>query len=287
MSFGFLLKELTAPIRSAIGANVGRLPGLGGSLSKYGKPYELIAREAVTRDTHRFRFALETPTSVLGLPVGHHVELFLPDQKGESRLYTPVTGNETTGSFDLVVKLYANGKAGKYLSSLKVGDQVRIAGPKGEKTYKGDGNFEIEDPFDNSKTAVQCRTVCMVGGGSGITPLYQIAAHVTKQNDPLEMSLLFANKTPQDVMLRAELDELASCNPAFHVTYAVDQDAFFPDAFPRQVGQVSAEMISQALQQLPAAPDLVFTCGPAKFQEHVKEALTNDLGLSHDIVVEF
>lgn len=285
--FGILLKEVTTPLRSAIRKS--GIPGLlpsGGSLSSFGKPYELMAREQIARDTYRFRFALETRSTLLGLPVGHHVELRLPGGSGESRPYTPVTDNDTKGSFDLAVKLYPKGKASQYLDSLKVGDTVDIAGPKGETTYKGSGKFQIENPWDNSTKELQCSRIAMVAGGSGITPLYQIAAYVMRHSEPLEVSLLFANRTPQDVMLKEELDALAAKNAAFHVTYAVDTDMYYPGEFPRHVGEISAEMVADALKQLPMEPDLVFTCGPSGFQSRVKDIL-GELGITEDLVVEF
>ncbi|CAK0882102.1 unnamed protein product [Prorocentrum cordatum] len=84
-------------------------------------------------------FALETPDAVLGLPVGHHLSVRLPGGEGISRPYTPTTGDETKGSFDLVVKVYPNGIVSQYLNSVEVGDSVEISGPQGEITYKEPG----------------------------------------------------------------------------------------------------------------------------------------------------
>merc|ERR1719277_216518 len=193
-------------------------------------------------------FALESPDAVLGLPVGHHLSVKLPGGEGISRPYTPVTGDETKGSFDLVVKVYPKGLVSQYLDTVKVGDSVEISGPQGEITYQGSGAFEIDDPFDGTKSTVNCGGLCMVAGGTGITPMYQIATHsADSPGDELQMSLLFANRTPEDVMLRAELDDLSARCPRFRAAYSVDsmpEDAADRGVFSK--GQVSSEMLTDA-----------------------------------------
>ena len=46
--------------------------------------------------------------------------------------------------------------------------------------------------------------IYMVGGGTGITPLYQIIQYVTeaeKESQRPNLTLLFANKTEEDILL--------------------------------------------------------------------------------------
>merc|ERR1712039_505537 len=125
----------------------------------------------------------------------------------------------------------------------------------------------------------------MVAGGTGITPMYQIAAHVAGQpGDAMEMSLLFANREPQDVMLRAELDKLSHDHSRFAVTYAVDEAEAAAASAPWSgfTGLVSAEMLSEAFDRLSTRPDLVCTCGPPGFQQRVRSILTEDLNFPVD-----
>lgn len=262
--------------------------GAKGSLSSLGKSYKLAARLPVATNTHRFTFALESPDAVLGLPVGHHLEVRLPGGGGVSRAYTPTTGDSTKGSFDLVVKIYTDGPVSTYLDSLQVGDTADIAGPHGEITYTGAGTFDIEDPFSGDKRSIPCKGVGMIAGGTGITPMYQIAAHsASLADDQLEMSLLFANRRPEDVMLREELDTLARACPRFRVGYSVDacQDS---DDWVGHTGQVDTSMVSAALEALPnGRPELICICGPMGFNKAVKRILSEDLGFDKDTVFEF
>jgi cytochrome-b5 reductase len=53
-----------------------------------------------------YRFALPKPTDVLGLPIGQHISVITTiDGEDVVRNYTPTTGNETKGYFDLVIKV--------------------------------------------------------------------------------------------------------------------------------------------------------------------------------------
>lgn len=49
----------------------------------------------------------------------------------------------------------------------------------------------------------------MVGGGTGITPLYQVIQYVTEAEKPEErpnITLLFANRTEDDILVKSELE---------------------------------------------------------------------------------
>ena len=50
----------------------------------------------------------------------------------------------------------------------------------------------------------------MVAGGTGITPVYQILNAVYEYHDKVNISLLFANKTSADILLKEELEQRAA-----------------------------------------------------------------------------
>eukprot|EP00894_Picocystis_sp_ML_P002703 jgi/Pico_ML_1/53220/g3800.t1 len=70
-------------------------------------PFKLIEKEILSHDTRRFRFALQSPEHIFGLPIGNHVFLSATiDGKLVMRAYTPVSSNDELGYFDLVIKVY-------------------------------------------------------------------------------------------------------------------------------------------------------------------------------------
>ena len=69
-------------------------------------PFKLVKREEVSHDTRRFRFELQSPQHVLGLPVGNHMYLTARiDGELVKRPYTPVTSDDELGYFELVIKV--------------------------------------------------------------------------------------------------------------------------------------------------------------------------------------
>ena len=58
----------------------------------------------------------------------------------------------------------------------------------------------------------------------GITPMLQIVKAVLKDpEDRTQVSLLFANQTEEDILLRKELEEMADQHSNFQLWYTVDR----------------------------------------------------------------
>lgn len=141
-------------------------------------PVTLEEKIVLSRDTRLFRFSLPSQEHVLGLPVGGHffVNAHI-DGAPVMRAYTPTSGDDEVGYFDLVVKVYFKnvhpkfpdgGKMSQYLDSLSPGDTVDIKGPIGHFTYLGNGRIQIH------KEERIVKEIGFICGGTGITPAYQV-----------------------------------------------------------------------------------------------------------------
>ncbi|MBE3047313.1 hypothetical protein IMZ48_33295 [Candidatus Bathyarchaeota archaeon] len=62
--------------------------------------------------------------------------------------------------------------------------------------------------------------------------------------DKTEVDLIFANVTPQDILLKEDLDTLAKEDPGFRVHYVLDQP---PEGWTGGVGYVTSDMITVRL----------------------------------------
>lgn len=71
------------------------------------KHSKLVKKTDISHDSKIFRFALETETQNLGMPIGHHVYLRFKNQDGQfcQRAYTPFSGNELKGYVDILVSV--------------------------------------------------------------------------------------------------------------------------------------------------------------------------------------
>ncbi|RYR53744.1 hypothetical protein Ahy_A06g028971 isoform B [Arachis hypogaea] len=74
------------------------------------KEFKLVKRLQLSHNVAKFTFALPTPTSVLGLPIGQHISCRGKDSQGEEVIkpYTPTTLDSDVGHFELVIKACLN-----------------------------------------------------------------------------------------------------------------------------------------------------------------------------------
>jgi cytochrome-b5 reductase len=175
------------------------------------KPFPLVRKTVLSHDTAEFAFGLPTPESILGLPTGQHISLrfFETDPKSGKKIqvmrsYTPVSDNTTLGEVVLVVKIYRadvhpkfpdGGKLSQHLDSLKIGDTIDIKGPKGHMEYLGNGGNYWIKPVGKPKATKQCSQFIMIAGGTGITPMLQVANYMFRNNDSVKVHLLYANQS--------------------------------------------------------------------------------------------
>jgi cytochrome-b5 reductase len=220
------------------------------------KSFPLTHKEVVSPNVYRFIFGLPNTDDVLGLPTGQHIALRATiNGKSVSRSYTPVSNNTDLGRIELLVKIYPQGQMTKHLEQMNIGDTIEIRGPKGAMQY----------------TASYANHIGMIAGGTGITPMYQlIRAICDDKTDTTKMSLLYANNTEEDILLRKELDDFARENPhKFSVQYVLSQAG---EDWTGHRGFVSQDLIQTYLA--PADEDnKMLLCGPPPMINAMKKTL--------------
>ncbi|TKY56209.1 Nitrate reductase of NADH 2 [Spatholobus suberectus] len=227
-------------------------------------PCKLVSKTSISHDVRLFRFALPSEDQLLGLPVGKHIFLCATiDDKLCMRAYTPTSGVDEVGFFDLLVKVYFKGVHPKFpngglmsqhLDSLPIGSPLDVKGPLGHIEYTGRGNFLVHGKPRFAKR------LAMLAGGTGITPVYQVAQAILKDpEDRTEMHVVYANRTEDDVLLREELDAWAKKHgDRFKVWYVVGSAK---EGWRYSVGFVTESIMREHLPE--ASRDaLALTCGP-------------------------
>lgn len=144
------------------------------------------------------------------------------------RSYTPISGDHQPGYFDLLIKSYPTGNISRHMASLAVGQSIRVKGPKGAFVY----------------TPNMVRHFGMIAGGTGITPMLQVVRAIVRgraAGDATQVDLIFANVTPQDILLKEDLDALVAEDKGIRVHYVLDKP---PAGWTGGVGYVTAEMIT-------------------------------------------
>lgn len=136
----------------------------------------------------------------LGISVGQHLVMRFSSDGNQNtiltRAYTPISDviSSNIGQFEVLIKLYENGKMSEYLKNMKKNDIVEWRGPCGNFTY-----------IPNSY-----RHVLMLCAGTGIAPMYPIAKSITENDlDDTFVHMLFACRCFEDILLRNELKQLS------------------------------------------------------------------------------
>uniref|UniRef100_A0A3P8SI11 NADH-cytochrome b5 reductase n=1 Tax=Amphiprion percula TaxID=161767 RepID=A0A3P8SI11_AMPPE len=214
-------------------------------------PLPLIHKQVSNiHDTKKFRFGLPSGNHILGLPVGQHV--YLSAKVNGSlvvRAYTPVSSDEDQGYVDLVVKVYYKNSHPSFPE-----------GGKMSQYLDRKGQFSIRPDKKSEPKKKKFRHVAMIAGGTGITPMLQLIRRITSDpSDDTKCSLIFANQTEKDILLREELDEVKKNHPdQVKVWFTLDKP---PQDWKFGSGFVTLDMIKNHLPA-PSGDVLLVLCGP-------------------------
>mmetsp|Transcript_34506 Transcript_34506/g.75499 ORF Transcript_34506/g.75499 Transcript_34506/m.75499 type:complete len:317 (+) Transcript_34506:32-982(+) len=285
-------------------------------LNRQRQALKIVKRTMISSDTIRLRLGLPRGKS-FGLPIGKHIKVFGPNIPGKTagqwngaedkeasakeieRKYTPCAVNDEQGYVDLVVKAYLpgtvklpdgssrefadGGKLSRHLFQLKEGQSVELSGPWGTNEYQGQGKFKTAGKLH------QASKISMMAGGSGITPMLQVAqAILADPRDKTQVALLYANKTETDILCQEELEALATAHPSrFSVSYTLDAppaDWGARDPTRHFKGFINKDMVHAALH---APTALALMCGPPPMIKFACRPSLQQVGYDEGKVVEF
>uniref|UniRef100_A0A2P2K5W2 NADH-cytochrome b5 reductase n=1 Tax=Rhizophora mucronata TaxID=61149 RepID=A0A2P2K5W2_RHIMU len=225
--------------------------------------FKLQDTARVSHNSHLFRFSFD-PSAKLGLDVASCIITRAPlgqDTEGKTkyviRPYTPISDPDAKGYFDLLIKVYPEGQMSQHFASLKPGDVVEVKGPIEKLRYS-----------PNMK-----KHIGMIAGGTGITPMLQVIEAILKNpDDNTQVSLLYANVSPDDILLKQKLDFLASSHPNLKVFYTVDNPS---KNWRGGIGYISKDMVLKGLPD-PSDDTLILVCGPPGMMKHISGGKAKD-----------
>jgi ferredoxin-NADP reductase len=142
------------------------------------------------------------------------------------------------------------------LRGLKKGDWARIDAPYGQFTFEG-----------------EYKEIGLLGGGIGITPFMGICKYCTDMRLDTKITLLYGNRTEEDIAFRKEFEALQEQNENLKVVFTLNEaDSGWKGA----TGFITADMIKK---EIPDYKDTMFyTCGPPPMVE-IMGKLIEQLGL--------
>lgn len=206
------------------------------------------------------RLELDVPTWP-GNYAGSHLDVRLtaPDGYQATRSYSVASSGETTRVI-LAVDELPSGEVSPYLvHQLAEGDELEVHGPL--------GRYFVWNPSEPDQSPVQ-----LIAGGSGVVPLFAMAAAREHKADDADFRLLYSVRTPEDVFFAEELSALSK------TTVDVVHTRTSPQGSPRAPGRLTRESVAGYVFPATATPR-VFLCGPTPFVETIAGWL---LQLGHD-----
>jgi ferredoxin-NADP reductase len=142
---------------------------------------------------------------------------------------------------------------------LRPGDRVKVSRPLG--TFS----------FDRTRPAV------MVAGGIGITPLRSMLLTLaTEAGDSQPVHLLFANRSPEEIPYRVELERLAQLYSGLRITWVLPETPTPSLGGEVLTGHIDRGVLSRVAAENPRA--IYYVTGPARMVDDMT-AVLRDIGL--------
>jgi len=171
----------------------------------------------------------------------------------------------------------------QHVDSLQIGDTLDMKGPKGHLEYLGKGKFTVK----LMRKPLQERNAThfgMIAGGTGITPMLQVIHAVFRdaKDSSTTASLLYANQTEDDILVREELEQLAKDYPnRFKLHYTLDRP---PQVWNGSTGFITKDMIQNNVLRNSSKSDStqILMCGPPPMLKFACVPALTELGFTED-----
>ena len=184
---------------------------------------------------------------------GQFVTLTLPVGGADiRRTYTVSSPPTRTSYIEITVK--REGVASGYLhDQMHEGDLIDIEALSGRFTFTG----------------AESDSIVLIAGGVGITPMMSMLRSLTDTAWQHDIWMVFAVRTPRDVIYGTELAYLQERHPNFHLQILVEDAA--GAEWPGGTGRITAERLQAFVPELPLRR--VYLCGPAPMMDAVRATL--------------
>lgn len=149
------------------------------------------------------------------------------------------------GFLELIIKKYNGGPMSTHLHDMVPGQRLDFKGPLPKYPW----------------TANKHDHVALIAGGTGITPMYQIARAIfSNPDDKTKVTLVFGNISEEDILLKDKFSELENTYPQrFRAFYVLDKP---PQEWAGGKGFITKELLKTVLPEPKEENIKVFVCGP-------------------------
>ncbi len=228
--------------------------------------WQLATVVAVRDETPNVRTLTLSMPAWAGHRPGQHVDVRLTAEDGYSveRSYSIGSEPERVPEIDLTVERIEDGEVSPFLHDAVVpGDRFEVRGPIG-------GYFVWE--------ATDGAPLFLVAGGSGVVPLMAMLRHRVRAAARMPATLLFSSRRFEEIIYRAELDELAAQGDGLQVVHTLTRSQ--PAGWTGFARRIDDRMLAETLEPVGLSAR-TYICGPTALVGATADSLVR-LGLPPD-----
>ena len=204
-------------------------------------------------------FVLSLEGAQIDFSCGQYIDLFIdaPGFDGAAGYSITSTPLEK-GAISIAVKKLPGAKFTTYLhEEAKLGERFYLIGPGGDFYYREEMG----------------RSLVLIAGGIGITPLMSMIRYVNDARLDVKVTLLYSAKSPSELAFYQELSDIASSNPNISCLFTITQSQEEP--WDGRVGRIDSDMLGEHVTN---KDSLFYICGPSELPADIKQSL-RDLGV--------
>jgi ferredoxin-NADP reductase len=207
------------------------------------------------QETPRVRTLLLDVDGWAGHRAGQHVDVRLTAEDGYQAERSYSIASAPGEHVAITVERLEDGVVSPYLvDEARESDRFEIRGPI--------GGYFVWDGGDGP--------LLLVGGGSGVVPLMSMIRHRAATGDGTPLRLLYSSRTYDDVIYRAELDELGARGDGLEVFHTLTRSQ--PEGWTGYARRIDAEILQEVAWPAANRPR-VFVCGSTRFVDTAADGL--------------
>lgn len=212
-----------------------------------------IFQETPNVKTFRFVSPEGDPLPFAYLPGQFLTVTVAPKGNRTKRSYT-ISSSPTQSEYcEATVKHEEHGVCSSYLiEQVHEGDLLEVTAPSGKFTFTGK----------------EAGSVVFLAGGVGVTPFMASIRYLTALGWSGDMYLIYACKSPENIIFREDFEYLQRKFPNVHVTYVVDDGG---SEWKGKTRRITKELLKEVVPDL--AKRHVHICGPNSFMDAMKGLL--------------
>lgn len=221
-------------------------------MARYTLP--LIERKEIAEQTMSFRFGLDGQSFAFQPGQFVRVTLINPPYRDEKSIARSFSIASAPGEPHLMVPMRMTGSAFKRsLAELPVGAKVNVNGPIGD--------FLLEP----------AAPAALLDGGIGITPFRGMIQDALDRPAPRALTLLYANRTPEDAAFLDELTGWTQRLAGFRLVALMTQPEKSRRGWTGATGHLTSALLRATMGDLNRLP--CYVAGPPRFVTGARQAL--------------